>query len=349
MSEPKELISKIDYLNLVNYLRSSDIEFEENVALSSYSYFKSGGIAAIIIYPATQGQLSDCVNWFYANKVPRKIIGGTSNVLFLDDQKYGCFISSIQMNKLFYDRGNHRLIADCGTMLPDLARMALYESLTGFEGLEGIPGTAGGAVFMNAGAYGYEIKDVLKAVDVVLPDGTAKHYRADELDFCYRSSVFKKEKHEEIIARCYFQAEKGNAGEIYHRMEIFHSKRHKYQEFMYPNLGSLFAGSLYHALGRNDFFYKLVLKAHNLIQYRWKPFRRESPLNRKWLNDFTVKRFGIKYERQPFSDKGMNTLINNGQNTNAVLNYISQLQEKTEDCVPIENEILYGVKDKGKD
>ena len=82
--------------------------------------------------------------------------------------------------------------------------------------------------------------------------------------------------------------------------------------------------------------------AYYLWCYKWKAFRRESPINRKWINDITVKRFGITFREQPFSDKTMNSLINNGHHTDEVLDYISQIKAIIGEKVPIENEIVVG-------
>lgn len=334
----KELVRCIS--SVIDSLSQSGIRYECDVDMSSLSYFKSGGIARIIVSPANQDQLIQSVQILNQSKVGYKVVGETSNLLFLDDEDYTCLLSTVGMTGLYYDENTEQIVSEPGAMLPELSRKALYQSFTGFEGLEGIPGTVGGAVFMNAGAYGYDIKGVLKSVDVVSPDGFIKNYSVTQLELNYRNSVFKAGKIQGVISNCYFSGSHADQSEISTRMELFHAKRHKYQEFNYPNLGSLFSGSIYRSFGKRDRLYNIVASVYYLLNYKLKIFRRESPMNRKWLNDYTVKRFGFEYENQPFSDKTMNTIINNGHHTDEVLAYIEQVKKLVGEEVPIENEIV---------
>lgn len=326
--------------DVINAIQSHGIPFERNTALKEFSWFKSGGTVGMVIHPETVEQLISAVAILKKHAMPYKVIGETSNLMFLDDCDYTCLICTRRMKHLNHDSANRVIEVDAGVMLPDLSRFALAASVGGYAGFEGIPGTIGGAVFMNAGAYGFSINQVLIEVDVLQPDGKVETLPADVLGLKHRDSVFKQGSNTGLILRARFRADPGNQSEIYGHMELFHAKRHKYLEYMYPNLGSLFAGSVYRALGEHDLYYKIVSSAFMAINYRFKPFRRESPLNRKWLNDFTVKRFGLKFERQPFSDKTINMLINNGHHTKDHLTYIEQLRSLIGSKVPIENEIV---------
>lgn len=322
------------------WLSDSEVQYTKSVNLSVFSYFKSGGMADFILFPSNQVQLAECIRWLNQHEILFKVVGETSNLIFLDDVNYGCLISTSNISFLQYDEKTEEIVSDCGTMIPELSRYALFHSITGFEGLEGIPGSVGAAVFMNAGAYDDDIKKTLTYVDVILPNGSIKKYNADELELSYRNSIFRTKKRNEIISRCYFKGKHGEAESIYNRMSLLHAKRHKYQEFMYPNLGSLYSGSVYRTLAKKDLFFRLISSSYYLIFYKWKLFRRESPYNRKWLNDIAVKRFGITYRVQPFSNKDMNTLMNNGHHTDEILDYIDQLQKLVGDEIPMENEIV---------
>ncbi len=326
--------------DFILWLSKSKVRYKSSTNLSTFSYFKSGGSAEIILYPKTKQQLINCIINLRKLNIFFKIIGETTNLIFLDDVNYSCLISTTKLCYLNYDKKNGVITSDCGTKLPDLSRFALFNSITGMEGLEGIPGTVGAAVFMNAGAYGDDIKKTLVSVDVILPDGSIKNYKKNELELSNRNSVFRTKKRNEIIFRCYFMGKQGDALSIYNKMSLFHNKRHKYQEWMYPNLGSLYSGSVYRSLAEKDFVFKVISIIYYLIYYKWKPFRRESPDNRVWLNNIAVKRFGITYRKQPFSNKDMNTLVNNGHHTDEILDYISQLQKLVGDKIPIENEIV---------
>lgn len=326
--------------SIKSFLSSNNIIYTTNVKLSEFTYFKTGGTAEIIIFPKDKNQLSILIKFFYQKKISYKLIGETTNLIFIDEVKYGVFISTTKISSLVYNEIKNEIICTAGTKLPELSRFALRHSIIGFEGLEGIPGSVGAAVFMNAGAYGDDIKKTLKSVDVILSDGMFKNYKSDELELSYRNSVFRTKKNDEIIYKCYFSCVKGDVDSIYNKMSLYHNKRHKYQEWMYPNLGSLYSGSVYRSLAKKDFIFKVISGVYYLIFYKWKLFRRESPDNRNWLNNFAVKRFKIKYKNQPFSNKDMNTLINNGHSTDEVLDYISQLQKLIGDKIPIENEIV---------
>jgi UDP-N-acetylmuramate dehydrogenase len=324
------------------WLSKNKIISTSSVDLKKFSYFKSGGKADLMLFPSNQEELTECIKILNLYSILFKVIGETTNLIFLDDINYGCFVSTSKISFLKYDKKSNLIISDCGTMLPELSRYALSHSITGFEGLEGIPGSVGAAVFMNAGAYGDDIKKTLVSVDVILKDGEIKNYKSHELELSHRNSIFRTKKSDEIISRCYFKGNKGDVLTIYNRMSLFHNKRHKYQEWMYPNLGSLFTRSIYRLLAKKDFSFYIISSIYYLIFYKWKLFSRESPDNRVWLNNIAVKKFGISYRKQPFSNKDMNTLVNNGHHTDEILDYISQIEKLLGDKVPIENEIVQG-------
>lgn len=327
---------------LRTYLIQHKIRFESRVKLSEFTYLKTGGLADLIIFPENELQLSQAVKWAFENELKYKVIGSTSNLLFLDDASYGCLICTSSLLEMRYDPNKRQIFVGSGVMMPDLSRKALFEGLTGFEGLEGIPGTVGGGVFMNAGAYGCEVKDTLIQVNVVLRDGSTAQYSLKEAGLTHRASMFRSTKTDEIIVSCLFEGKAGDPQSIFNKMELYHAKRHRYQDFFYPNLGSIFSGSPYRAIGQDDKVFKLISAAYYLVCYEWKLFRRESPINRKWLNDIVVKRFGLNYKLQPFSDKTLNCLVNRGQGTAEMVRFIEEMKQKTKGRIPIENEVVEG-------
>ena len=111
---------------------------------------------------------------------------------------------------------------------------------------------------------------------------------------------------------------------------------------MFPTLGSLYSGSIYRSLAKKSIFYRVVSTVYYLVLYKWKVFRREAPNDRKWLNQFTVNFFDIKYDVQPYSDKDLNTLTNRGQHTDDLLKFIDQLDVFVGSSISIENEIVKG-------
>lgn len=321
-------------------LRELAIEYEEDVALQTFTYMRTGGTAALVVFPRTIEQMSALMAAISRHGAAYKVIGNTSNLLFLDECRYSLLISTVRMDEITYDEDAGRLCALAGAMMPELSRQALYHGVTGFEGLEGIPGTVGGGLFMNAGAYGYELKDVFIGADVVHPNGEIQYLRLADFELGHRSSILRKQRKGSIVCRLYFSAKKGDPKKIYSKMEVYHAKRHKYQDFMYPNLGSIFSGSPYRALARKDAVFRVLSAVYFLFSYKLKIFRRESPINRAWLNDLAVKRFPLAYPIQPFSDKTLNCLVNRGQGTAAMVQYVRDLERLSEGRIPLENEIV---------
>lgn len=323
-----------------SFLRDQDIPAKDNVSLREFSWFRTGGAARFIVMPRSIDEFTNTIRRLTEMGLPFKVIGETSNLMFLDDKRYSCLIDTRRINNISLNRADSLIEAEVGSLLPTLSRFALHNGLSGFAGLEGIPGTLGGGIFMNAGAYNYAIDQTLVKVDLVDRHGNMETLPASELGLSHRDSELKRGNLDRFVCKGYFRAKEGNQSEIYSEMEIFHAKRHKYLEYMYPNLGSLFVGSVFRTLGEKDLFYRIVSSAYMVINYRLKPFRRESPINRKWLNDFTIRKFGITYTKQPFSDKTINMLINNGHHTDEIVDYVNQLRKLLGDKVTIENEFV---------
>jgi UDP-N-acetylmuramate dehydrogenase len=144
---PRELLS---IAGLKNSLADSGIDFEEDVKLSKFSYMKTGGAARVIAFPRSKESFANCLKIARDYGVKYKVVGNTSNLLFLDDTDYGFLICTTNLDRILV-RSDGTIFAQAGVMVPTLAREALFHSLGGMEGLEGIPGTLGGAIFMNAG------------------------------------------------------------------------------------------------------------------------------------------------------------------------------------------------------
>ncbi|MDD3686011.1 MAG: FAD-binding protein [Bacteroidales bacterium] len=325
---------------LEKILEVNKISFVNNVEMSKISYLKTGGNSNIIIMPKSTAEVELSVKLLKAHNLNYKIIGATTNLLFLDNATYSCILSTVNLKGIEINSTKKELYVGSGEMLADLSRFALQNAIIGFEGFEGIPGMIGGAVFMNAGAYGYEIKNVLKRIEFVDENGNKRKLQKEELGLHYRNSIFREGKIKGVITLCVFEVKFGSQHMIESKMELFHAKRHKYQEFLYPNLGSMFSGSIYRELGKQDVIFKIVSMFYFLFNYKLKLFRRESPLNRKWINDIAVKRFNLKYIKQPFSCKNINCLVNRGQGTDEMLRFIDEVKLITKSQIPIENEIV---------
>ena len=334
------MISKLDLERIHSYLENERMPFDEGVSMREFSYFKSGGEAKLIVYPENEEQLQRFVEYMFKHDFEYKVIGDTSNLLFLDDKLYGVLLSLREFDQIHYDRERMQITVQSGYGLPDFSRRALLWGLEGFEGLEGIPGSIGGGMIMNAGAYGSEMKDHLIKVSGFTIDGSSFELSKAELALQNRNSLLR-EKGTYIVTSVVFRAVPGDRDLIFKKMEIYHAKRHKYQDFLYPTLGSIFSTQdLYHAIGHADSLYMFKLKWMRRIFYS-KKIRRETPINRKKLNQFVCRYFGWNFDEQPFSDKTMNSMTNRGQHTDEFLRYIDLLRSKLPSSVRIENEVMY--------
>ena len=328
-----------NFVNLSSSLAKVNIHYQDNLDLSRFSYMRTGGRARIAIFPKTKEELSLSLLKATENSVPFKVAGNTSNLLFLDNTDYSCLIFTSQLDRMTLEAPG-QIFAETGVMVPDLARFALRHHLTGMEGLEGIPGTLGGAIFMNAGAYGSEIKDCLTSVETVTPKGEFRTFSAKDIQLTHRSSILRREQSPLFVYACRFSLKPGDERAIFGRMETYHAKRHRYQDFMYPNLGSIFSGSPYRAMEKRDPLFGIALRAFIFLGYKLKVLGRESPINRRWINDLAVRRFHLKYTTQPFSDKTINCLVNRGQGTAEMVRYIREMESIIEGRAPLENEIV---------
>lgn len=323
---------------ILSFLEKNKFLFDENVCLKEFSYFKTGGKVKLIVYPKTEDEIRLFLKFTYEMDIDYKIIGDTSNLLFLDDKVYGLFLSLKNLSTI--KKNNDLIFADAGASLPALSRKALLWELSGFEGLEGIPGSVGGAVIMNAGAYGNEIKDHLINVSGFKKNGEKFVFNNEECLFKNRNSIFRQKSGDFIILSASFRGNRSNWKNIYKKMELFHSKRHKYQDFLYPTLGSIFStNDIYKDLACNDKKLKFLLFWYRKIFYSNK-IRKETPINRIKLNNFICNYYDWKFENQPFSNKTLNCITNRGQHTNEIISYINLLKSKLPQAIKIENEII---------
>ena len=163
----------------------NDIKIDEK--LSSYVNFKVGGPADILLIPKSKEQVIKSVEVCKENKIPFYLIGNGSNILVRDGGFRGVVISLKEVNTIIVD--GDKIEAECGAMLKAVSDKAMENSLTGFEFACGIPGTIGGAVFMNAGAYDGEIAHVIESAEIIDEECNIVRLSNKDLDFGYRSSI----------------------------------------------------------------------------------------------------------------------------------------------------------------
>jgi UDP-N-acetylmuramate dehydrogenase len=209
---------------------------KENENLSYYTYTKTGGPADVLVFPKTKDEVAAIVAWVNEKQVPLTVLGNSSNVIIKDGGIRGIVMILTEMDHMEVKR--QRLIVQSGARLIDASRMALAERLSGLEFACGIPGSVGGAVYMNAGAYDGEVEEVIESVVVITREGKIKTYEKNELEFSYRHS--KLQETNEIVLEVVFHLEKGKQETIKARMDELTALRESKQPLEYPSCGSVF-------------------------------------------------------------------------------------------------------------
>ena len=216
----------------------TSIEKKELFDLSKASTFRIGGLAKLALFPKTDDELIEAINIAKNNSVRFEIIGNGSNVLFADEGFDGVVIFTNKL-KLITLNGLE-ITAQTGAKLVNISALALENSLTGFEFAHGIPGTVGGAIVMNAGAYGGDMSCVV-LTSRYFNSKTNKIYEIglDEHKFAYRSSLFEKDKSLVFLSTT-IRLQYGDKFDIIERISKNSESRKKSQPLEYPNCGSFF-------------------------------------------------------------------------------------------------------------
>jgi UDP-N-acetylmuramate dehydrogenase len=206
--------------------------------MSKHTSFKIGGNADVLISPRNKEEVLSAVKICSENKLPFYIIGNGSNLLVSDKGFCGVII---KISKEFSDVSlinDTTIYCDAGILLSSLSAYALKNSLSGLEFASGIPGTLGGAVYMNAGAYDGEMKDVVVSADVLDADFNAIKLTNEELNFGYRTSTIEKENF--IVLGAEIKLKHGNIDEIKAKTDDLNAQRRAKQPLDIPSAGSTF-------------------------------------------------------------------------------------------------------------
>ena len=218
-------------------LGAAGIPYRENEPLAEHCTFKIGGPARVFVAPQEEEQLCKAILLCRDLRLPYYLLGNGSNILFADEGWSGVILDASAL-KSSIQREGCTLRAGAGTLLSSLCREALRAGLTGLEFAYGIPGTVGGAVYMNAGAYGGELKDVLTRVRYLNQEGQIVCAEAAELDLSYRHSIF--EENGGCILSAEFRQTPGAPAEIQAKMEDLMGRRRDKQPLDKPSAGSTF-------------------------------------------------------------------------------------------------------------
>ena len=208
-----------------------------NEPMASHTTFRIGGPADYFVMPETVEELANVLKLCKEENTPYFILGNGSNLLVGDKGFRGVVI---QLYKNFdgLSMEGTKITVKSGAMLIRVAKEAGKAGLTGLEFASGIPGTIGGAMVMNAGAYGGEMKDVVTSVTVLTKDGDIKTLSGDEMNFRYRGSVVEDEGY--IVLEAVMELKEGNLEEIQARMDELSVQRRTKQPIEYPSAGSTF-------------------------------------------------------------------------------------------------------------
>lgn len=338
MSRENEIIKKTTL-----YLQKENIYFNKDYYLKYNTYFKTGGTVKLFVVPQSEIELQQLIKFLHLNKISYKIIGYTSNVIFFDEITYSIIISTENLKKMHVKE--NMIEVEAGYSMQDFVRVAAINNFGGLEGLEGIPGSIGGGIVMNAGAYGCRISDNIISVDCINPDGTKLNLSKEECCFDYRDSIFKRKNY--IIVKAKFKLRKKGKNKIFSQIETYHIARHSYQEFAYPNLGSMLSAdrNIYEYIFKKNVKYyskywllKLLLK--NPVTKFLKRKRPDNIAFNKLLFKYFKDDLKININYEP-SKKGINTLINDGQHhIKDILDYLFLIYRLCDEKFPIENELI---------
>lgn len=225
-------------MNVADTIRDvmgENVLFEE--PMSRHTTFRIGGPAWIYCTPQDAEQVKKIIMLCRKEELPFRVKGNGSNLLFPDDGYDGILLDMTKgMNRIVVD--GERVTAEAGVLLGSLARQAAAAGLTGLEFAGGIPGSVGGALVMNAGAYGGEMCQVVESASVLTPEGEIKKVDAAELELSYRHSAVKA--NDWIVLEAVFVLKKGDPEMIRSTMEDLAARRREKQPLEYPSAGSTF-------------------------------------------------------------------------------------------------------------
>ncbi|KQY94360.1 UDP-N-acetylenolpyruvoylglucosamine reductase [Paenibacillus sp. Root52] len=221
-------------------------KLRSNEPLKDHTYVKVGGYADTLIHPTTTEEIVNVVQIAKSHQIPLTIIGKGSNVIIKDKGIRGVTMSLSHFDQIKVHEDT--IIAQSGANIIDVSRAALDHGFTGLEFACGIPGSTGGAIYMNAGAYGGQVDDVVESADVITRDGQRMTMSRVDMKLSYRNSIFKDNEY--IILEVTFRLQKGDKEAIAAKMKELTLLREAKQPLEYPSCGSVFKRPEGHFVGK---------------------------------------------------------------------------------------------------
>ena len=225
-----------NYENLENDLKNIGASYRINEPMKKHTTFGIGGPVDFLILPTDNSQISNIIKSINNNNIKFCFLGSGSNILISDEGIRGAVISLKKSSKKIIFKDS-TVFAECGVMLSALVQEIHKYNITGFETLMGVPGTLGGALIMNAGAFGSEISNNLLFVNAIDINGNIKKYFVDDIEFSYRNSNFSEN---EILIDALFKCETDSEKLINDKKNIASNQRKKTQPLTYKSAGSIF-------------------------------------------------------------------------------------------------------------
>ncbi len=226
-----------DNMAFIKELQNKGISFTEKETMDKHTTFRIGGEADLFVNIAHTEQLSFVIKAAKEFEVPYLVIGNGSNMLVSDLGIEGAVLQLSGLDGISYD-GSCEITCGAGLKLSKLCLFAAEQDLQGMEFAWGIPGTVGGAVYMNAGAYDSEMKNVVTCCKVVDSNGEQRIVTAEDMQFGYRTSVFQSEPL--IVTEVTVRLEPGEGSQIRAKMDDIFMRRKNKQPLEYPSAGSVF-------------------------------------------------------------------------------------------------------------
>lgn len=223
---------------IYDYAKSIGCPSQRDVPMSKYTTFRIGGNASVMLTPTTDEQLASIIKKCKEDNIKPFIIGNGSNMLISDKGLDTVVINMCRPEPKIELVNGDTVVCDAGATMSKVCNFALENGLTGLEFAFGIPGSAGGAAYMNAGAYGGEMKDVLVECRHIDSDGNFGSLKGEELGLAYRTSAYEHNGY--IITTLVMKLSKGNKDEIRAKMQELLQRRKDKQPLEYPSAGSTF-------------------------------------------------------------------------------------------------------------
>ena len=223
---------------IYEYAKSIGCPSQRDVPMSKYTTFRIGGNASVMLTPTTDEQLASIIKKCKKDNIKPFIIGNGSNMLISDKGLDTVVINMCRPDPKIELVNGDTVVCDAGATMSKVCNFALENGLTGLEFAFGIPGSAGGAAYMNAGAYGGEMKDVLVECRHIDSDGNFGSLKGEELGLAYRTSAYEHNGY--MITTLVMKFSKGNNDEIRAKMQELLQRRKDKQPLEYPSAGSTF-------------------------------------------------------------------------------------------------------------